>query len=146
VDPYIPDGDVPRVEHAVLPLDMLPVTPAGAGLTPADTISVEPRGMPVWEIVEPVPIPSGEVAAMVGVGIAIPLTCAMAAALQMISIGAAAAINDNLMDNLMVNLLQSNSPQRLPRMRRSGMPCCDLTEPVSIRFATISPGASLADI
>jgi hypothetical protein len=66
--------------------------------------------------------------------------------LQMISIGAAAAINDNLMDNLMVNLLQSNSPQRLPRMRRSGMPCCDLTEPVSIRFATISPGASLADI
>lgn len=138
MDPYIPDGEVPTVEHAVLPLEM----PAGAGLTPGDTISVEPRGMPVWETVEPVPIPSGEVAAMVGVGLAIALTCAMAAALQTISIGRAAAINDNLM----VNLSQSNSSDRLPRIKRSGMPCCDLMEPMPIRFARITLDASLADI
>jgi hypothetical protein len=93
VDPNIPDGEVPMVEHVV------PVASEGAGLTPGDAISVEPRGMPVGETVEPVPMPSGEVAPMVSVGLAIPLTCAMAA-LQTTSAGRIAAIHDNLIGNL----------------------------------------------
>jgi hypothetical protein len=76
VDPNIDDGAVPMVEHAVLLPDMeiVPVASPGAGLTPGDAISVEPRGMPVGETAEPVPKPSGVVAPMLGVGLAIPLT------------------------------------------------------------------------
>jgi hypothetical protein len=50
--------------------------------------------MPVGETVEPVVMPSGEVAPMEGVGLAIPLTCAMAA-LQKMSAGRTAAIIEN---------------------------------------------------
>ena len=80
VDPYIPDGAVPKVEHvvALLGIEIVPVTPVGAGLMPGEAISVAPSGMPVWETPEPVPTPSGDVAPMVGVGLAIPLTCALA--------------------------------------------------------------------
>jgi hypothetical protein len=76
VAPNIDDGEVPMVEHVVplLGIVIVPVASAGAGLAPGDAISVEPRGMPVGETVEPVPMPSGEVAPMVGVGLAIPLT------------------------------------------------------------------------
>jgi hypothetical protein len=76
VDPNIDDGAVPMVEHVVLLPDMeiVPVASPGAGLTPGDAISVEPSGMPVGETAEPVPKPSGEVAPMPGVGLAIPLT------------------------------------------------------------------------
>jgi hypothetical protein len=97
VDPNIDDGAVPMVEHVVLLLGIasVPVASPGAGLTPGDAISVEPRGMPVGETAEPVPIPSGEVAPRVGVGVAIPLTCAMAT-LQTTRAGKIAAINDNL--------------------------------------------------
>ena len=65
VDPNIDDGEVPTVEHVVplLGIEIVPVAPVGAGLMPGDAISVEPRGMPVGETVEPVPMPSGEVAA-----------------------------------------------------------------------------------
>jgi hypothetical protein len=96
VDPNIDDGEVPKVEHVVplLGIAMVPVT-VGAGLTPGDAISVEPRGMPVWDTAEPVPMPSGEVAPIVGVGLAMPLTCAVAA-LQTTSAGRIAAINENL--------------------------------------------------
>jgi hypothetical protein len=92
VDPNIPDGEVPRVEHDVpLPgIETEPVT-RGAGLTPGDAISVEPKGMPVGETVEPVVMPSGEVAPMLGVGLTIPLTCALAA--WQTSTGRIAAIN-----------------------------------------------------
>jgi hypothetical protein len=69
--------------------------------------------MPVCETPEPAPKPSGEVAAMVGVGLAIPLTCAMAAAVQTSSAGIVATINGNLM----LNLLQSNATDTLPRIR-----------------------------
>jgi hypothetical protein len=101
VDPNIDDGEVPKVAHVVplLGIAMVPVTPVGAGLTPGDAISVEPRGMPVWETAEPVPMPSGEVAPMVGVGAAMPVTCAMAA-LQTTSAGRIAAIHGNLIGNL----------------------------------------------
>ena len=83
----------------LLGIEIVPVASPGAGLTPGDAISVEPRGMPVGETVEPVPMPSGEVAPMVGVGLAIPLICAMAA-LQTTIAGRIAAIHDNLLDNL----------------------------------------------
>jgi len=83
----------------LLGIVIVPVASAGAGLTPGDAISVEPRGMPVGETVEPVPMPSGEVAPMVGVGLAIPLTCAMAP-LQTISATRIAVIHDNLIGNL----------------------------------------------
>jgi hypothetical protein len=76
-------------------MEIVPVTSVGAGLTPGDAISVEPRGMPVGETAEPVPIPSGDVAPMVGVGLAIPVTCAMAT-LPTNSAGMAMAINANL--------------------------------------------------
>jgi hypothetical protein len=101
VDPNIDDGGVPTVEHVVplLGIEIVPVAPVGAGLMPGDAISVEPRGMPVGETVAPVPMPSGEVAAMVAVGLAIPLTCAMAA-LQTISAGRATAISENLIGTL----------------------------------------------
>jgi hypothetical protein len=98
VDPNIPDGAVPMVEHVVplLGMEIVPVASPGAGLTPGDAISVEPSGIPVGETDEPVvAIPSGEVAARLGVGLAIPLTCAMAA-LQTKSPARIAAINDNL--------------------------------------------------
>jgi hypothetical protein len=50
--------------------------------------------MPVWETPEPVPTPSGDVAAIVGVGLAIPLTCALAS-LQTTSTASIAVINEN---------------------------------------------------
>jgi hypothetical protein len=81
VDPNIDDGAVPRVEHAVLlfGMEIVPVASPGAGLTPGDAISVEPSGMPVGETGEPVvAMPSGEVAPRLGVGLAMPLTCAIA--------------------------------------------------------------------
>ena len=98
VDPNMDDGAVPMVEHDVplLGIATVPVASPGAGLTPGDAISVEPSGMPVGETDEPVvAMPSGEVAARVGVELAIPLTCAMAT-LQTKNAGRIAAINDNL--------------------------------------------------
>ncbi len=129
VDPNIDDGEVPKVEHVVpLPgIAMVPVTPVGLGLMPGDAISVEPRGMPVWETDEPAPMPSGEVAPMVGVGLASPLTCAMAT-LQTTSAGRAATINENLTGVLR---LPTALPQRAP---------------ISVRFVTIPLGARLSDI
>jgi hypothetical protein len=75
-------------------IEIVPVT-MGAGLTPGDAISVEPRGMPVGETVEPVVMPSGEVAPMLGVGLTIPLTCALAM-LQATSVSRIAAGNATL--------------------------------------------------
>jgi hypothetical protein len=97
-DPNIDDGAVPMVEHAVLLLGMeiVPVASPGAGLTPGDAISVEPSGIPVGETGEPVAAkPSGEVAPTVGVGLTMPLTCAIAA-LQTKNAARIAAIKDNL--------------------------------------------------
>jgi len=56
---------------------MLPVT-MGAGLMPGEGSSVAPRPIPTGEIDDPVPLPSGEVVPIVGVGRAIPVTCASA--------------------------------------------------------------------
>jgi hypothetical protein len=129
VDPNIDDGGVPTVEHVVplLGIEIVPVTPVGAGLIPGDAISVDPRGMPVGETVEPIPMLSGEVAPMVGVGLAIPLTWAMAV-LQTTSAGMTAATSENRIGVL-----------RLPAALRP-------RAPRSISFATISLGARLSDI
>ena len=129
VDPNIPDGEVPKVEHVVLlpGIAVVPIEPAGSGLTPGDAISVAPIGIPVGETDEPDVIPSGEVALIVGVGEAIPLTCAIATLLTK-SAGSTAAINEYLMGALR---LRTASP------RRAFMP---------IGFATISLGAKLSDI
>jgi hypothetical protein len=96
-DPNMDDGAVPMVEHdaPLVGMEIVPVASPGAGLTPGDAISVEPSGIPVGETDEPVDMPSGEVVPMVGVGLAIPLTCAIAA-LQTSSAGRTTAINDNL--------------------------------------------------
>src|SRR5216684_895164 len=101
VDPNIPDGEVPKVEHVVLlpGIAVVPIEPVGIGLTPGDAISVAPIGIPVGETVEPVAMPSGEVAPIVRVGVAIPLTCAMATLLAK-SAGSTAAINEYLMGAL----------------------------------------------
>jgi hypothetical protein len=98
VDPNMDDAEVPNVEHAVLLFgtDIVPVASPGAGLTPGDAISVAPSGMPVGETDEPIAaMPSGEVAPTVGVGLTIPLTCAIAA-LQTKSAAGIVAISDNL--------------------------------------------------
>jgi hypothetical protein len=58
---------------------------------------VEPSGIPVGETVEPVAMPRGEVAPMVGVGVAIAPTWAIATLLTK-SAGSTAAINESLID------------------------------------------------
>jgi hypothetical protein len=124
VDPNIPAGEVPVVEHVepLLGIEIVPVTPTGAGLTPGDAISVEPRGMPVWGTAEPAPMPSGDVAASVGVGLAIPLTCAMAAALQRTSAEKTAAINDDFIFSLLPKFaspgLETSGQFPVPRKKR----------------------------
>ena len=80
VDPNISEGGVATVGHAVLLLVVgiviVPVTPVGSGLTPPDVISVAPSGIPVpvGEACEFIVIPSGEVAPIVGVGVAVSST------------------------------------------------------------------------
>src|ERR1700674_3294531 len=99
-DPYVSEGEVATVEHAVallvVGMEMVPAKPVGAGLTPADMISVEPNGIPVGELAEPIPMPSGEVAPIVGVGSTVSSTCAIAAALQPTSAEKTAAITGSL--------------------------------------------------
>jgi hypothetical protein len=69
VDPDIPDGEVPKVEHVVpLPgIAIVPVEEVGIGLTPGDAISVAPIGIPAAPTDAPEPTPSGEVAPSEGV-------------------------------------------------------------------------------
>jgi hypothetical protein len=114
VDPNIDDDAVPMVEHAVLlfGMEIVPVASPGAGLTPGDAISVEPSGIPVGETGEPVAVmPSGVVVPRLGVGVAIPLTCAIAA-LQTKSAARIAAISDNLTGKrARIKLLRRIGPQ-----------------------------------
>jgi hypothetical protein len=65
----------PMPEHCVaVPIDDVP----SIGLTPGVLSSVAPKGMPVAATGEPGPMPSGEVAPMLGTGLPIPPTCAKA--------------------------------------------------------------------
>jgi hypothetical protein len=100
-DPNICEGGVATVGHAVLAavvgIVIVPVTPAGTGLTPREVISVESSGIPAGELAEPVATPSGEVGPIVGVGLTVPSNCTCAiATLQTNSAGKAAPINENL--------------------------------------------------
>jgi hypothetical protein len=104
-DPNISEGGVATVGHAVLPavvgIVIVSVTPVGAGLTPADVISVEPSGIPVPVGVpdEPIAMPSGVVAPIVGVGATVSSIWA-AATLQNNNAGRAATTNKNFLDLL----------------------------------------------
>ena len=76
-----------------------------------------PNGIPVGETVEPDVMPSGEVAPIVGVGVAVPPTCATAT-LQKKSVGRTAAINETLVGILgfakvLVGARRSNISQSL---------------------------------
>jgi hypothetical protein len=101
VDPYISEGEVATVEQAVpllvVGMVIVPGKPVGPGLTPADVISVAPSGIPVpvGEPAEPIAMPSGEVAPIVGVGVAASSTCA-AATLQTNNAGRTATTSANL--------------------------------------------------
>jgi hypothetical protein len=154
LDPYISEGEVATVEHAVpLPvagMEIVPAKPVGAGLTPADEISVEPNGIPVGELVEPIVTPSGEVAPIVGVGITESLTCAIPA-LQTISAGKTAAITDSLAVVLLLELVSlmlesTNDPERDFAMSTRWPTWFDVAPPISIGFATSSPGVAPSDI
>jgi hypothetical protein len=68
VDPNIPDGEVPTVEHAV----PLPVDEESSGLTPGEVISVDPIGIPAAPTGAPGPPPSGEVRPSAGVSVIVP--------------------------------------------------------------------------
>jgi hypothetical protein len=147
---------------------MVPVTPVGTGLRPGDVISMLPSGIPVGE---PAAMPSGDVALIVGVGVTVPSncpsTCAIAT-LQTKSVGMAAAIKENLIGIFRFKATSPRreliddpecvfaisitaasrleAPRQRTRMRRSAIVCRDLAAPMSISFATISPGARLSDI
>jgi hypothetical protein len=154
LDPYISEGEVAAVEHAVpllvAGMEMVPAKPVGAGLTPADEISVEPNGIPVGELVEPIVMPSGEVAPIVGVGMTESATCAIAA-LQTISAGKTAAITDSLAIGLLLKFVSPilkpvNDRERDFAMSTRWPASCDVAVPALIAFATSSPGAEPSDI
>jgi hypothetical protein len=67
----------PTPEHSVVG-PIVPNVPDIIGLTPSVLSSVAPSGMPVGATGEPGPMPSGEVAPMLGTGLGIPPTCANA--------------------------------------------------------------------
>lgn len=69
VAPDIPDVGLPMAEQGVL---------LGIGLRPGDVSAVAPMGIPVGGTCKPGPMPSGEVAPMLGVGLPIPPTWAKA--------------------------------------------------------------------
>jgi hypothetical protein len=71
VAPDIPDIGLAIAEPIVLLLV--------SGLSPGDVSSVAPRGVPVGGTAEPGPMPSGDVAPILGVALPIPPTCAKAA-------------------------------------------------------------------
>ena len=53
----------------------IPAVPSVSGLSPGDASSVAPKGIPVGGTDAPGTMPSGEVAAIPGIGLPIPPTC-----------------------------------------------------------------------
>jgi hypothetical protein len=72
--PEIPDEGLPIAEH-VVPKPAIPVVPSLRGLSPGDASSVAPKGIPVGGTDAPGTMPSGEVAAIPGIGLPIQPTC-----------------------------------------------------------------------
>ena len=60
LEPDIPDDGLPMTKH-VVPFPVIPIVPAGAGLSPGDASSVAPMGIPAGGTGEPGAMPSGEV-------------------------------------------------------------------------------------
>jgi hypothetical protein len=103
LEPNISAGGVATVGQAVLVvvvgIVIVPVAPAGSGLTPEELISVEPSGSPVGEPAPPIAMPSGEVAPTVGVGVTVPTNCPSTCATAKLptkSAGRTAAMNKAL--------------------------------------------------
>jgi hypothetical protein len=129
VDPNIPDGDSPPVEHVVplaviaplVGIPIVPVTlPVGAGLTPSELISVESMGIPAGPTDPPALIPRGEVVPSEGTAVRGSSTSTWANAGPAHNRDpAASAINNDLMRDTAIS---------------------------AIGFAAISPGAMLSDI
>jgi hypothetical protein len=72
--PDIPDEGLPTAEQ-VVPKPAIPAVPSVSGLSPGDASSVAPKGIPVGGTDAPGIMPSGEVAAIPGIGLPIPPTC-----------------------------------------------------------------------
>ncbi len=111
----------------------VPVTPVGVGLSPGDTSSVAPSGMPVGETDVLVPRPNGDVVPIVGVGVAVPPTCAMAT-LERNAAGRIVAINEILIIGIFL-LKRARRPKAIGR--RQGDRATSITAPGS------SPGVSI---
>jgi hypothetical protein len=123
-DPNVPEADMPPVEHAVplvvmaplVGIAIVPVTlPVGAGLTPAELISVEPIGSPVVPADPLVPIPSGEVAPSEGTAVSGSIgSSTWANAGPAHSDQAVATINNNLIDDSPTAAINPNLVGVLP--------------------------------
>ncbi len=121
LEPDIPDDGLPVAEHVVpATKPVIPMVPLVAGLSPGDASSVAPMGIPVGATDEPGVMPSGEVAAIPGVGMPTPPTCA-AAGLQPISAACIAAIN---MRRIIVSIFPT---QRSGRANRSSRPTLSIS-------------------
>jgi hypothetical protein len=115
----IPDEGLAIAEQ-VVPKPVIPMVPLIAGLSPGDASSVAPMGIPVGATDEPGVMPSGEVAAIPGVGMPTPPTCA-AAGLQPMSAACIAAIN---MRRIIVSIFPT---QRSGRANRSSRPTLSIS-------------------
>jgi hypothetical protein len=135
VDPNIPDGEDPVVEQLVPPMviapllgiAMVPVTPVGAGLTPADVTSVAPNGIPLGPTDELGPMPSGEVAPSEGIVVSGSSTWANAGPAQNKE-QAVATINNGLIEGFPD---QQRQKLDLLSSAASNLCCCGLALNVS---------------
>jgi hypothetical protein len=79
---YVLKPDAPEdglvIAEQVEPKPAIPIVPLVVGLSPGDASSVAPMGIPVGETDIPGDMPSGEVAAIPGVEMPAPPTCATA--------------------------------------------------------------------
>ena len=115
----IPDEGLAIAEQ-VVPKPVVPMVPLIAGLSPGDASSVAPMGIPVGETDEPGVMPSGEVAAIPGVGVPTPPTCANTG-VQPNSAACIAAINTR---RIMVSIFLT---QRSGRANRSARPTLSIS-------------------
>lgn len=119
--PAIPFDALPPDKQAV-PEAIMPVGSASIGLMPGEVSSVAPSGMPVGPTDVPgceLPdMPSGEVAAMPGVGTLIPPT--WATAVPQPSIAIAAAIHRRLILGLQVRACRIQAASRSGGAMNSG--------------------------
>jgi hypothetical protein len=97
------------MDKHVVRFPVIPIVPAGAGLSPGDASSVAPMGIPIGATGEPGAMPSGEVAPIPGGGLPIPPTCAKAA-VQPKSAACITAINKR---RIMISIVRAQRSGRL---------------------------------